>query len=313
MKTLQDRIKQTKVTVIGDLILDKYIFTDVNRISPEAPIPIAEYKSENYILGGAANVAINLRNLGAQVTLIGTIGKDQNGELLSNYLEKSNIRFLPIITDYKTTTKTRFIANKHQLLRLDYEDRFNDSKVSETLIKGLESVLSSSNLLIVSDYNKGVITGEVLEYIKRLNIYKVGDLKPRSYQDLTGFNFIKPNFNEALEISRLLGNNRTYKNTSQDIRGLGQFLKSRIKSDILITRGSKGVSYIGDIIYEQEINDSSDVIDVTGAGDTSLSTFSLLDYLGVKKQDSLKYMNKAASLTVSKLGTYAPSFDEVFK
>lgn len=312
MNNLQERIKQTKVTVIGDLILDKYIFTDVNRISPEAPIPIAEYKSEKYILGGASNVALNLQRLGAQVNLLGTIGDDDNGKVLTKFILNSEINFVPITTKYKTTTKSRIIANNHQLLRLDYEDRFNDKEVTQQINQGLEDLLFHTDFIIVSDYNKGVISEEILNYIQTLNLYKVGDLKPKLYSSLKGFNVIKPNFKEATEMSKLLGNMRSYENNNQDVRGLGQFLRTNLKSDILLTRGNKGVSYIGDLIYEQEINDHS-VIDVTGAGDTSLSTFALLDYLGVKKQDSLKYMNKAASITVSKLGTYAPTFEEVFK
>jgi D-beta-D-heptose 7-phosphate kinase/D-beta-D-heptose 1-phosphate adenosyltransferase len=283
--------KKLDVKIIGDVMLDKYIYTNVKRISPEAPVPIAEYLNESYRVGGAANVALNFKNMGCNVTLLGNIGNDENGKILSDMLKNYDITFFPLLTNKPTTTKVRVIANKHQLLTL-------------------EKILLKDDIIIVSDYVKGFISNNIIEYINSKDNYKSIDTKRiYPFKEINGFNFIKPNLKEALGFSKELGNKSEYDNTNEDVERLGEFLKKELKTNILITRGNKGSSYIGENIFHNNIiND--DVIDVTGAGDTCMAAFSIMDYKCESKDKCLEYMAKAAEITVSKVGTYAPKMEE---
>jgi rfaE bifunctional protein kinase chain/domain len=302
--------KKLDVKIIGDVMLDKYIYTNVKRISPEAPVPIAEYLNESYRVGGAANVALNFKNMGCNVTLLGNIGNDENGKILSDMLKNYDITFFPLLTNKPTTTKVRVIANKHQLLRLDYEDNSYNNFYDSDVIETLEKILLKDDIIIVSDYVKGFISNNIIEYINSKDNYKSIDTKRiYPFKEINGFNFIKPNLKEALGFSKELGNKSEYDNTNEDVERLGEFLKKELKTNILITRGNKGSSYIGENIFHNNIiND--DVIDVTGAGDTCMAAFSIMDYKCESKDKCLEYMAKAAEITVSKVGTYAPKMEE---
>jgi len=321
MEKIFDKFKNIKVLVIGDIILDKYYYSDVQRISPEAPVPIAKYSDEKSVLGGAGNVALNLSKLGVQTSIIGKIGDDENAKIISNLFSENNINFIPIQVKSPTITKIRIVSKFHQLLRLDFENSdfyFNSS--NSIFLEKLEKVINTFDIIIVSDYQKGVINSDLINYLSRINDNKINkknnkyiaiDTKPGSFKNFKGFSLVKPNFNEAVGIAKYLGFNKNLKNINSDVEELGIFLKEKLNSNVLITRSENGASFIGNNnIYHSNIK-KSEIIDVTGAGDTCISIFSILDYLNIEKGIALNIMNLAAKIAVSKFGTYAPSIAEI--
>ncbi len=310
MYEIFEKIKDLRVLVIGDIILDKYYYTSVERISPEAPIPIAKFQKEKVILGGAANVAKNLVKLGCKTTLVGQVGKDKEAKIVKKLLNEDSIYFKEIIALENTISKTRIVSGSNQLIRLDYEETKDiDFKKISSLI---EKIINNFDLIIISDYKKGLITKDLIKYLKGIDKYISIDTKPGSFEDFENFSLIKPNFKEAVGIAEKLGSKETYNNNNDDVELLGKFLKTKLKANILITRSKSGASYIGNIIYHSK-TEVSEIVDVTGAGDTCLSIFSVLDYLEIKKDTALKIMNVAAKITVSHLGTYSPSSEEIKK
>lgn len=308
---ISKKIKNLKVLVIGDIILDKYYYTKVNRISPEAPIPIAKYEKQESILGGAANVAKNLSRLGCITYLIGQVGNDLEGKEIENLLKEEKITFKKIEIEENTISKIRIISKGNQLLRLDFE-KTNIKINTNKIISYVDEIKGIIDMVIVSDYQKGIVTKELINYLKNLNKYIAIDTKPGNFQDFENFSLIKPNFKEAIGIARTLGDDSIYTNTNKDIEKLGIFLKKRLKANILITRSEKGASYIGKEISHSK-TEVSEVVDVTGAGDTSLAVFSVLDFLNIKKEEALKIMNVAAKITVSHIGTYSPNLEDIKK
>ncbi len=313
MEVLKQKIKNLKVLVLGDIILDKYYEVNVDRISPEAPVPVAHFKSEKNILGGAANVALNVKNLGAEVFLFGFVGNDDNGLDLERELIEKNIGLLKVAPkDYKTITKIRILSRNTQLLRLDFEDKVKKENYPFLDIKmKLDEIIEKVDLIIVSDYNKGFITQDLVDYLETQNKYVSADTKPGNLSNLRGFNFVKPNFKEALGFAKIHGHYNNYENSNEDVEVLGDFLRNKLGTDILLTRSDRGVSYIGKEVISHNKVSISDVFDVVGAGDTSIAVFSVLNYLGYDLEESLKIMNIAAKITVSNVGTYAPEWEEI--
>src|SRR3989344_877471 len=272
---LKKRISNISVLIIGDLILDRYYYTEVDRICPEAPVQIANFRSEETRLGGAANVALNFSTLGAKTTLIGLVCNDENAKMLEKMLKEKNISLKKVsLKDFHTISKTRIISKKQQMLRIDFE---KDNYIQDE---------------------------------KTCKKYVAIDTKSLSFSDFNGFSLVKPNFSEAKELMKILGDVTDYKNTNEDLEKIGKTLQRKFKSHFLITRGEMGASYIGEEIYHSNIPPSS-IYDVTGAGDTCLAVFSLLDFLKYHPEKSLKLMNTAAKITVSNLGTYSPTLDEI--
>lgn len=314
MDDLINNIKKLNVLVIGDIILDKYYFTDVNRISPEAPVPIARFNSENLVLGGAGNVALNLKNFGVNnVAILGIIGPDIDGSKIQKQFKLNEITFYPIFSGENTISKIRIISQGKQLLRLDFEKKpkFTEDK-NYLIINQIKSVIENFEIVIVSDYVKGVISKEVLDYLKTTNKFLVADTKSKNISNFNNFNIITPNFNETCDIAKLFQYGEEIENTNSSITAVGSFIKNKLNSNILITRSEMGVSFVSDIVTHANI-ETSQVYDVTGAGDTCVSIFSLLNYLNLEVNYSLDLMNVAAKITVSKVGNYAPTFDEIKK
>jgi D-beta-D-heptose 7-phosphate kinase/D-beta-D-heptose 1-phosphate adenosyltransferase len=312
MEDIFEKFKDLKVLVVGDVMLDKYYFTDVERISPEGPVPVAKYKYEKLTLGGGANVALNFANLGVEIKLIGKISIDEEGSKLQSLLKESNIEFIPILSKDKTITKTRIISGSNQLLRLDFEEKSkNTVEIEEIIKKEIKKAVEGVDIIIISDYNKGFINDNIVEYISSFNKYIAVDSKPGNLKKIHKINLLKPNFKEAKEFAKFLGDNENYSNTDLDVEELGTFLKEKLNTNILITRSGAGVSYFEDNLILHEKIQKSEVFDVTGAGDTSIAIFSLLNYLEYDRGKSLKIMNAAAKITVSHLGIYAPKVFEI--
>lgn len=312
-----EKFREKRVLVVGDLMLDKYKYTEVLRISPEAPVIVAKYKKEKNFLGGAANVAKNLKDICKRVDLVGVIGKDKAGKELLRLLKKVNINREGIFLDDRPTTiKERIVSEEknQQLLRIDYEttDLIPD-KIRRKIIKYIKKRINTVDALVVSDYAKGVLNFELIKKIinisKDKNIPSVVDGKPKNISGKIGATLITPNMKEAIEIAEKL----TKKNLGEEnLMEVGDILVEKLGSNIFLTMGKKGI-----LIVDKEKNKfiipgkKVEIADVTGAGDTvaAISALALSSGLELKKVAYLA--NLAASLVVQKPGTSSCTLEEI--
>jgi len=302
-----DNFKNFKILVIGDIILDEYIWGKASRLSPEAPVPVLEVNKYSYILGGAANVANNIRTLGGKVCLAGIAGKDSSADKLDEILSKNNIDTSCIIKDEKrpTTVKTRLIThNHHQLVRFDREikDEISENLEQELLSKVSKSI-ESIDLILLSDYSKGVLTPELTqELIKLAKLHKkpvLVDPKGLDYSKYSGATMITPNRLEAETATK------SPAGTIPEI--LAQRVKEQLDLDyVMVTLGEDGILLYVNGEIKQIPAVTSEVYDVTGAGDSLISGISLA--LLASKGDvevSMELGNYAAGVAVRKIGTTA--------
>jgi len=309
IQLFNSKIKSCNVLVIGDIMLDKYFFCEMKRISPEAPVPIVNKKEEMTTLGGAANVANNLVHLGCQVSLAGVVGNDPGKDELIDRLKFKGIDVSGIITDERcTTTKTRIISGNQQVLRIDHEQNIDISDLGlqhfvEWFVNKLQ--LEQYNCIIISDYGKGFCRKELCQQVislaNQLEIPIVVDPKGSNWDKYSSATVITPNLKE---LGNLLG--KELSNTDNVIDRYGPELKKRYALDyLLITRSEKGMSLIG----EEEIltipTQAKEVFDVSGAGDTVISTLGAFISIGAHVYDAVKASNIAAGIVVGKVGTYA--------
>ncbi len=303
-----NRFSKLRVLVIGDIMLDRYIFGTASRISPEAPVPVLKAKEEIESLGGAGNVAVNLKSLGALVELIGTTGEDTEGKKLLKIIKRSGIAGSGIIPDSQrsTTTKTRLIADNQQITRIDKEDTASIStKIESKLIKAIEKSIKKfkPNGIIISDYAKGCITqtllSSIFELARKEDIFVTVDPKGNDYTKYKGAGTITPNQKEAELTSGIrIVDEETLEHASQNL------IKQTGAKFILITRGKEGISYYSKKSGLKTVpSQTQEVFDVTGAGDTVVSAFTL-SYQATNSLDySVKIANLAAGIVVSRAGT----------
>jgi len=292
------------VGVIGDIILDKYLWGDVERISPEAPVPVVDVKKETVSLGGASNVANNIASLDAKAYMIGVVGDDENAKIIENLLKSKNIN--PVLIKDKsrpTIEKTRIIAVSQQLLRIDREDRSKlSTELEDKIINEIEGIKDKINVFIVSDYGKGVITQRIMDFIKSLNKPIFVDPKPSNYQLYKHATILTPNKKEAYESIK------ADKNT--DLEFVGRKIMSDLGlSQLLITLGGEGMAlFEGDKILRIPTK-AKKVFDVTGAGDTVISVLALARLAGGTWEESASLANTAAGYVVGEIGTATVSRD----
>lgn len=311
--TAIENYKNVKVLVIGDIILDEYIWGRSTRLSPEAPVPILEAQKTSYILGGASNVVNNLSSLGGNVCIIGVVGDDLYAEKVKELLKNSNIEYDCLITDNDrpTTVKTRMIAHNHQQLgRVDREKKSPiDFKTESSIKEALDKKIDNVDAVILSDYAKGVLTSDLTKYIIKVSKDKgkiiLADPKGIDYEKYRGVDLITPNRAEA-EASTRLSDNTDAITLAKEVCKL---VNSRHG---FVTLGEDGVL----LIDEEEVTHitavTSDVYDVTGAGDTLISTVALS--LAATKGDyktSVMLGNYAAGVVVRKVGTSTISQEEL--
>ena len=306
--------ERPKILVVGDLILDEYIWGGVNRISPEAPVPILETRSENIALGGAANVANNLVGLGCEVHLCGAIGQDEKGDKL---LQTVHDRFIQTEGIFRfvhrpTTSKMRIIAHNQQILRVDKEDnRPITEKTEKKLIQYINQVIPGMDGVICSDYHKGILTEKVLKAVmcraKKFKKSVIVDPKSSDFSLYKGAAVITPNLRE---VSRSVPIKIKDK---EDLGRAAEYLLNLTKAEaILITQGKDGMS-----LYQNKDKLVSiptvakEVFDVTGAGDTVISVFSMAVFVGFDYQESAWLSNMAASVVVGKVGTAVVTLEEI--
>ena len=302
-----EQFRNKRVLVVGDIILDKYIKGIVHRISPEAPVPIVLQESEDVALGGAANVALNARILGAQVSLAGVIGNDPEGEAIEKILRLYGINYFSLLVEqkYSTNVKTRVLAKHQQIVRLDREKPEGITDASRTkLINNLQDV-SKFDLILVVDYNKGLLDSHFIEEICSLE-YNVGipiiaDPKPNHLEFFKGITAVLPNISEATLGTAGYANSNDLQSIGETIRDTHPGVKCAV-----ITRGEEGIAVFGrqsGIAFWTIIPTvAQTVYDVTGAGDTITATFGLGYVSGLSFNDSAFLANYAAGLTVSRLG-----------
>ena len=309
------------VLVIGDVMLDRYLYGKVDRISPEAPIPVVHIKEEISKAGGAANVALNLNALKQNVDLIGVVGNDNRGKDFINILNDNKLNIEYIITDEtrETTSKTRIIANgKQQILRIDRENTEDiKSNIENQIINMIDSSIEQKKYkaIAISDYNKGLITKNIARYIidksKKLNIPVLLDSKTIHYRQYKGIGLIKPNQKEC---SILLGieNDDEIWNDKPKIKNYLKKLKTELDvKDIIVTRGEHGLYiYKNDELISIPAQVHS-VYDVTGAGDVTMAWLTAGIAFDLELLISCILASQAASLSVTKLGATVITTNEL--
>ncbi len=290
---------QARLLIVGDIMLDRYWKGGTSRISPEAPVPVVNIKEIEDRPGGAANVAINAASLGAQVTLIGLCGDDENAQLLQARLESYGVEccFLPV-SGFNTITKLRVLSRNQQLLRMDFEKSFEDVDKSK-LAKHFSEQLKRTDLVIFSDYNKGALSG-VNSLIKLAREHKkpvVVDPKGTDFSKYQGATVLTPNM---AEMEGVVGSVEEESRLAEK----AQSLKEKLELDnLLVTRSEKGMSLFSDESPFHLPAKAREVYDVTGAGDTVVSTLAVALASGQSMQHACVLANIAASIVVGKLGT----------
>ena len=301
-----NKFKGKNILVIGDIMLDKYIFGNVERISPEAPVQVVEVEKESYIPGGAANVANNISALKGNAYMVGIVGKDNEAEVLLKELKKRNINTDAIFADQSkpTTQKVRVMGQKQQLLRIDYEKRdYLNKEIEDDILKFIKKQISSTDAIIISDYAKGVITKNLITEIKNIAKDKIiiVDPKPKHKSFYKNVSLVTPNTKEAREMT-----------SKEEINEVGKQLINELGTSILITRGENGMS-----LFEMEGNITNiptkarEVYDVSGAGDTVVATLALALSSNATLKEAAMLANHAAGIKVGKLGTSTVTIEEI--
>jgi len=305
----KEKIEECSCLVIGDVMIDEYVNGNVTSVSPEAPVPIVHIRDVKSTLGGAANVAANIRKLGAKCTLVGVVGEDTDGQILREELQKRGVKWAGICTQSRITTKkTRIIGNLHQLVRLDREMNMEPGEAEqERLLNNVRKEIDSADIIIISDYKKGVCTSNICQTIislaKKEDKKIIIDPKQTDWTRYSGAFLIKPNLKEFYQ---------TIGNTDNDIvQGAKQLLNKFDISNILITRSQDGMTLVSDNCVDNCQTEAQEVFDVSGAGDTVVATVATAIAAGMDLSDAIKIANIAAGISVSKLGTYAVGLNEI--
>lgn len=312
-KEILNAFKGKKILVVGDFMLDEYIFGKVDRISPEAPVPVVEAKEVTIKPGGAANVAVNLTALGASPHLLGVVGKDERGRKLKELLRKFGANVDWLIEDSKrpTTVKTRIVAGSQQLLRVDWESRdYVLPIISEQIIYTILNNFERFDAVIISDYGKGTITPELFEITGQIRKERTVTLDPKEknfpfYKDITT---IMPNVKETFSAVGIKPE------TDEETEEAGNRLINKFNLDYaVITRSEKGLSIIGKNFKRHIPTRAKQVFDVTGAGDTVISVFTLAISAGATPIEAGEIANLAAGIVVGKLGTATTTTSEILE
>lgn len=301
-----------KVLIVGDVMLDKYYFGQVERISPEAPVPIVNIRKEESRLGGASNVANNIASLGGQTLLCGTIGHDFFGREIERISHQRNIETFLLRTTSPTITKARIIGGKQQIVRVDYEEKNELNENEKRLLKDkICQTLPEYDILVVSDYGKGLISEDFCCYLIRL-AKKQGkkviiDPKGKNWKKYSGADIITPN---VKELSDIVG--YSVPNTDRAIeKAAHEAIEANQLTSILVTRSEKGMSLIGDFASIHIPTHSEEVFDVSGAGDTVVATLSICLATGMNMVEAIKTANIAAGIVVKKIGTATLTQEEL--
>mgnify|MGYP001282017247 CR=1 FL=1 len=306
---------KTKVLLIGDIMLDKYVIGNVNRISPEAPVPIFLSQKSKQVLGGAGNVYNNLISLGVKTTLISAIGKDTIGVQIEGIIKKikNNTVYLFKEKNKVSTVKTRYSVNGQQLIRVDDEDIENfSSSAYKFILRSFKKEILKHNVIILSDYNKGIfnkkLTIELIRISNKNKIPIIIDPKNKDFRLYQNAFLITPNQLETTQITNLPCNG------NKEAELCGEYIINKFSvKNVLITRGAKGLTYISKKESIHANTKKVEVFDVSGAGDTVLSVLAVCISNKLAIKQSLELSNRAARIVVGKVGTSTISLNELFK
>jgi len=302
-----------KILILGDLMLDEHIWSKVSRISPEAPVPIAEVVKITHVPGGCGNVAANIAALGGVPYLIGIIGQDSSGEKLLKALEKQKIssNYITIDTNRPTILKSRIIAASQHVVRVDREDRTIISpRLTQSIIRKIKELVPKVDGIIISDYDKGMVTPEICQALiktaKQQRKPVAVDPKGIDYSKYQGATVITPNLREAAIASK------TVIIDEKSLGRAGKYLLNTVKCDhVLITRGKDGMTLISGKSANYLPAVPREVFDITGAGDTVIATLILAMSSGGSIKEAAIIANFAGSVVVGKIGTAACSRAEL--
>ena len=315
LKKIISKFKGKKILVVGDLILDHYIFGAVDRVSPEAPVPVVWANREEFVCGGAANVGLNLVALGAEVSLCGALGKDHYGTVLLNHIEKKGIDSSLVIRDDQrpTTLKTRIIAHHQQVVRVDWESvEMLSLVVNQKILQKIKKNIDRFDAVIIEDYGKGVINPNLCQSLVELcrNKDKIITVDPKEenldfYEDVTA---LTPNLKEAQVAANMRVKNKN------ELPLLGEMIMQRLNpSALLVTLGEDGMMLFYKGKNYHIPSHAQEVFDVTGAGDTVIAAFTLALSSGASYYQAAYIANLSASVVVGKLGAATTDKEELFK
>ncbi len=312
--SILNNFKNKHILIIGDVILDHFIWGNVDRISPEAPVPVVDVVGETYLLGGAGNVANNITALGAKASILGVTGSDHRTKVLDELFREKNINREGLVKDERPTTiKTRVIAHNQQVVRFDRENReVIGNKAFKAITAYISERISSFDAIIVSDYKKGVITPRLMNYIiekaKPLDLFIAVDPKVGHFHYYKNVSLITPNKKEASE-----GSGITIKDDAS-LEKAGFDLYHKLQCDsVLITRGDEGMSLFTREEAHHIPTVARNVYDVTGAGDTVISAYTLAAVSGADMLQSTVIANHAAGIVVGELGTATTTIKQILK
>jgi rfaE bifunctional protein kinase chain/domain len=305
--------KSINILVIGDIMLDHYIYGDCSRISPEAPVPVVEVTAESHTLGGAGNVVENLKALGCNVNIVSIVGNDENAGLILDKLSHCNIKGDGLITDESrcTTIKTRVLATKHQLIRLDREvTKPIDSNVEARLLAVIKNLIPQYQMVLLSDYNKGLLTPTLLrgifELCKVYGIRTIVDPKGVNFDKYNGVNIIKPNKKEAVAATGIaIIDKASLEEACTKIKEITNC------QDVIITMSEEGIALYSDDQLSIIATKAIDIVDVTGAGDTVLASLAVALAANYNIEQACDFANHAAAVVVSKVGSSTATIAEI--
>jgi len=313
VRRLLEGAAKARIVVLGDVILDQFVWGRVTRISPEAPVPVVDFDRESFIPGGAANVARNLANLNVMTEILGVVGQDDAAHTLRKLLTQNKIGCSGLLSlpGRITSIKTRIVAHQQQVVRVDRETRGDISgPMLKRLLRQLEKTLDGADALILGDYAKGVITQPLLDVVSKLcrerGIWLSLDPKPLHSLDLSGVSLLTPNRKEAFELAGMTDNGR-HDSPAQDANLLlvaDKLFVDYAPALLLITLGEQGM-----LLCQREQKPfhiptvAQEVFDVSGAGDTVIASFTLAVVLGASPIEAAIFSNHAAGVVVGKVGT----------
>jgi D-glycero-beta-D-manno-heptose-7-phosphate kinase len=313
MKMARERLAQARVLVVGDAMLDRYWFGAVDRISPEAPVPVVLVTREEERLGGAANVALNVKTLGAQATLLTVVGDDEPARKLRHLLEKEGVTaLLGSDPQLYTIVKLRVIGRNQQLIRVDFENP-PDHEVLASMLSEYERVLNEHDAVLFSDYGKGGLTHipRMIELARAAGKPVLIDPKGSDYSRYAGATVITPNRAELAQVIGAWSSEAQLAERVQALRTEHRF------AGLLLTRSEDGMS-----LFDGEAPDGGhtrvpaqarEVFDVTGAGDTVIATLAAMLACGLSLREAMPLANRAGGIVVGKFGTASVSYEELFE
>ncbi|WP_321947042.1 D-glycero-beta-D-manno-heptose-7-phosphate kinase [Paraburkholderia sp. J10-1] len=305
----REKLATSRVLVVGDVMLDRYWFGDVNRISPEAPVPVVHVQRKEDRLGGAANVARNAAALGAHAGLLCVLGHDEPGERIVELLDESNVNaYLERDPSLPTTIKLRVLSRQQQLLRVDFEN----TPAHEILLAGLarfDALLPTHDVILLSDYAKGGLTHvtQMIAKARAAGKAVLVDPKGDDWERYRGASLITPN---RAELREVVG---TWK-SEEDLHARVTKLRHELQFDaLLLTRSEEGMTLFSDDGALHAAADAREVYDVSGAGDTVIATVAVMLGAGLPLVEGVALANRAAGIVVGKLGTATVDYDELFQ